>query len=130
MLSLGDKSYDVYKLIRLSAHITPVEMETVQLEKQILGDECWTDANENKFSPRNLLAAYWQLGTWESVEREHPAWIDHIDKTKRADYSYPVLMYRNEVIDGMHRIIHALVDNAAVIPVRVLEELPEEALKQ
>ncbi len=126
VFSSGDKSYDVYKLIRLTAHIPSIEMETARIKDQIL-DECWTDTEDRKLSPHEVLSAYLQMGTWEAVEQKHPTWREHIRRTRQADYSYPVLMNKDRVIDGMHRIIHALADEAATMMVRVLDELPEEA---
>ncbi len=57
-----------------------------------------------------------------------PEWIDHINKTKNADYSYPILMLKNEVIDGMHRLIKAITDKVDTILAKVMDELPKEVI--
>ncbi len=126
-LHLDGVGYDVFKLIRLTLDVEPVEMETTQLEHQLLGENCWDDMRGEFFSPEQALEAYRRFRTWGNVALAHPTWSHHIEKIERADYRYPVLMYLGEIIDGMHRILHAITDGVAAIPVRVLDSLPEEA---
>jgi hypothetical protein len=128
-LSLGDgKEYDVYRLIQYAQGVTPIEMRTAFLKTKLLSEECWTDVNERRFSPLALLTAYTTHRSWDETMKHHPAWCEHIEKTKKADYRFPILMYQDEVIDGTHRIIRASTENIAALPVRVLSVLPHETL--
>lgn len=130
LLILDGKAYDVYKLIQLSSNIEPVEMAAVQLENQLLGEECWEDSEGCVFSPRSLMKAFQDLVSVEAVSEKHSTWINHINKVRDADYSFPILMFHDQVIDGMHRIIHARVDSVESLPVRILFELPKHARYQ
>lgn len=127
-LILDGKEYDVYKLIDITSHISPTHIDLEKIKDQILEEECWNDAKKNTFSPKNLLDAYNESGSWEHLKKAHPEWMDHIRKTENADYNYPILMLDNEVIDGMHRLIKAITDNVPDIPVRIIDHLPEEAI--
>src|SRR5690348_4030636 len=66
-LSLQEGTYDVYKLIRFTAHMTPVMMKTLELESQLLAEECWSDSEKKTFSPSDLLKAYRNMRSWEKV---------------------------------------------------------------
>ncbi len=125
-LTVEGKSYDVYKLIRLTSHTEHVEMKISTLEPQIL-NKCWKDSCQKDFSPRDLLSAYRTLGTWEAVAGEHPTWSDHIRRINQADRRYPLLLYQGDVVDGTHRLIRALVEGVENISAKILDKLPEEA---
>jgi hypothetical protein len=127
-LYLSGVEYDVFKLIRLTANVRPIWMDLIELKDHLLTEECWTDTNEVRFSPQQVLNAYRKLRSWRNVLLDYPTWVEHVEKIRQAEYRYPVLMYQGEVIDGMHRILHAIADGVAAIPVRVLKELPKEAL--
>lgn len=124
--TIGGRMYDVYKLIRLTEHLpaVPVPVETVR--DLVTGELCWTDTEEMFFSPRELLTAFEQLGTWELVESRYPNWSDHIKRVKEAECQFPLLMYRSEIVDGMHRATRAVIEKTT-IRVRKLIVLPAEA---
>jgi hypothetical protein len=42
-------------------------------------------------------------------------------------YSYAILIYKGIVVDGLHRIIHALLDGKELIAAQSFKELPAEA---
>ncbi len=126
-LTLGGRRYDVYKLIRLTSHIVPVELPGETLRELVSVEHCWTDSLERGFSPRELLGQYEECGSWELLECRFPHWSDHIRKVMEADCQYPILMYRGEVIDGMHRTVRATVDRLPTLRARKLDELPDTA---
>lgn len=124
----GKKEYDVYMLIDLASSITAVEFSVSELSQKVLSEECWNDEFGNKFSPRRLLDAYRNAGAWEELLRVHPEWKEHIEKIVSADYRHPILLHRGELIDGMHRLLRAIVDGTEYIPSRNFDVLPDEAL--
>lgn len=122
----GQRSYDVYKLIHLTVHIPTVDITVEELENLITCEHCWTDSAERPFSPRELLNAFEQLGSWDLVESRYPDWSDHIRKVRLAECQYPILMYRGGIIDGMHRTMRAVIEKHQ-IKARRLRTLPDEA---
>ena len=127
-LILGDKEYDVYKLIDYTREIVPVETRVETLKNQLSAEQTWSDSNNQTFSSKDLLTAYTELGSWEALELAHPEWTDHINKTKTADYRYPIILYKGELMDGTHRLVRAIIEKVEHIPVRNLEILPEDTL--
>jgi hypothetical protein len=120
--------YDVYMLIHFASRFQPVEMSTYRLKKKMLKGNCWTDTRGKAFSPDDLIREFQRERSWEAVERKHPTWRKHIHRTKDADYNCPLLMYLDEVIDGMHRIVRAFVEAVNNLRVIILEELPSMAV--
>ena len=45
----------------------------------------------------------------------------------KADYSYPIIMYKNTILDGVHRVAHAAFDQVQKIPCIIL---PEEEMQK
>ncbi len=124
---IGSEAYDVYKIIRHAAPIVPIIMEASALERSIVKTEvCWIDDNAGWFPSTMILNAYRRMGTWEGVLEQHPEWMGHIKSIKQADYTHPLLMYNNEIIDGNHRALHALVDKAPTVMIKILEYLPRD----
>nr|DAN37871.1 MAG TPA: hypothetical protein [Caudoviricetes sp.] len=48
--------------------------------------------------------------------------IKHVKRMFKADYSYPIIMYKNTILDGVHRVAHAAFDQVQKIPCVVLSE--------
>lgn len=53
--------------------------------------------------------------------------IEHIRRMFKADYSYPIIMYKNTILDGVHRVAHAAFDQVQKIPCIIL---PEEEMQK
>ncbi len=123
----GGAEYDVYKLVHLTQETQPIKIKITDIENKIFVGVWWSDNNERKFSPKDLLDEYDKIKSWKEIENAHPEWKDHIKKVLEADYTHPILMHRDYVLDGMHRLIKAITEKVDCIPVKVLDQLPEEA---
>ncbi len=119
--------YDVYKLIECASTIQPKRFAIQDFEDEMLEEACWTDSNNNAISPRDLMRAYVHHKSWSRIEDLHPSWHTHIAKVIDADYSFPILMYEQEIIDGMHRLVKAVSEGQTYIMVRTLEHMPDTA---
>lgn len=55
-------------------------------------------------------------------------WADdfdaHIDRVKNADPSYPIIVFKGDVIDGAHRLVKAYLSGAKTIQARSIKSLP------
>ena len=60
----------------------------------------------------------------------YPSLNHHIRQIEKADYSYPIILYKGSIIDGMHRLAKAVIENQTMIKIKNLEEIPKEALMQ
>ena len=127
---VSGKKYDVYKLIHFSRETEVVTLPVERLLCGSLWEPCWSDEGGLPLAPGMLFRIYKEEGNWKVVGEKYPAYHDHIVKVLTADYSFPLLMYEDDVIDGMHRIVRALCDGMSELPVRILKELPEEARYQ
>ena len=130
MVEMEEGTYDVYQLIHSSAQIAPVQMAVIELRKKFLDGQCWTDLDGVPFSPEEFLAQVERHGSLNSLgcNPNFSSWCDHVWKIRGANYRHPILMHRDKVIDGTHRLVHAIIDKVPTLPVRILETLPPEAL--
>ncbi len=116
--------YDVYRLRNFSEEL-PVEIVDVEnfMEATEEGLRCWNDAEGNSFGPYELLR------DWESA-LENPLYTEHVKKILDADLSYPIWIYGNEyhIIDGMHRLVKAIITKEETIKCQRWENLPEDAV--
>ncbi|HEX7724553.1 MAG TPA: hypothetical protein VF438_02335 [Candidatus Paceibacterota bacterium] len=105
-------------------------MAVVELRTKFLDGQCWTDLNDTPLSPEEFLLQVERHRSLDGLgcNPSFSSWSDHIWKVRRANYRYPLLMYRDKVIDGTHRLVHAIIDRVPTLPVRILETLPAEAL--
>jgi hypothetical protein len=130
MVEMAEGTYDVYQLIHSAANIAPVQMAVNELRKKFLDGQCWSDLDGGTFSPEEFLAQVERHRSLDGLgcNPNFSSWCDHVWKVRGADYRYPILMYRDKVIDGTHRLVHAIIDEIPTLPVRVFETLPPEAL--
>ncbi len=126
--TLNEHRYDVYKLIDLARSFGSAEISVASIDRSAFEDRCWDDTNERLFSPNELLDSYRSLGSWNAVEAVHPEWKEHTKRVEGADLAHPILIYKDEVIDGMHRLVKALSEGRPSILAKHFEALPDEAL--
>lgn len=121
-------SYDVYKLIEYGKNIKPVRIEIIDLDEG-LDSVCWDDAKQRMIAPRILLDKFRECGSWDNVIAKYPELTRHVQKIKSANYvDYPILIHNYSIIDGMHRLVKATTENAVDIYVRILDQLPADAI--
>ena len=126
-LTINGAEYDVYKLIHLTSEVPSTEIKLSGSEEKLFEGVWWSDNNKNKFLPKDLLSEFNKAGSWKTILAAHPEWKDHIKKVQEADYSHPILIHNNYVLDGIHRLIKAITEKANYISAKILDHLPEEA---
>ncbi len=124
----NDHRYDVYKLIELARPFESSEIPIASIGQAALEDRCWDDLNEALFSPKQFLDSYESAGSWAALETAHPEWKEHIKRVAQADLSHPILICKDEMLDGMHRLIRALSEGRTSILAKHFDALPDEAL--
>src|SRR6266481_2397070 len=72
------------------------------------------------------FVAYWR-DVHAPLLRKHPNWDSGFTEFMQQNYSYAILIYKGIVVDGFHRIIHALLDGKELIAAQSINELPAEA---
>lgn len=98
-------------------------MALLMLEAQAR-TQLWPD-EELASSPAEIIDEYRRLSqSLSSVLEIHPEWADRIQRIHRANYSHPILIYKGVIIDGLHRVLHAIIAGEESIQAHVLEELP------
>jgi len=121
------KAYDVFALIHEANNIPVEEINPNEIESS-LDNECWDDLSGKIIKPREVMDILARSSDWEEVGREYPDLKEHIEKIRNADYSHPILLSPEGILlDGVHRLIKALLEKAQKIPVRKFLQLPESA---
>jgi hypothetical protein len=119
---------DVYKLISLAEQVEPISLPVSQFEntKQ---NNYWHDSHGGWLGPQNIIDAVTSVD--DPLTLIHDESIDielrnHIQKVLDADYkSYPIIIIKGEVKDGMHRLTKAFIDGVDSIDVKNFDDLPE-----
>ncbi len=123
-----DHKLDVYKLIAISKELETEELDLASLAK-FRENNYWHDSNGNWISPGQIINAYASAGDWDKIVSDHPEWEREIRKIQEADYhSYPLLLIGEVVVDGIHRLTKAYIENATLIKVKRFSQLPNEAI--
>lgn len=125
LYSANGTSYDVYRLIELSASL-PVEIVALEnpLVIQSLREQCWDDAEGNRLSPGDLLQEILEHG----FEGVRPARAEHGRRVREADTQYPLLAAAEGIVDGMHRLVRTHLERQSHIRIRRFPQLPAEAI--
>jgi hypothetical protein len=120
--------FDVYKLI----HATKEAPSTSVAVEDFLKDlryPCWTDENEEKVTPEEVVDVYRSLGLEKAIET-HSNLASHLKQIHHADYSHPIIIFESAVVDGMHRLAKARLEGQLSIKAKVLDAIPEETIIQ
>lgn len=119
----NDIRYDVYKLIHATESL-PVTSVATSLFEEGLSDEGWTDKRGKRVSTRAVIDVIKEYG-YAGARTARPELSQHIRQIEEADYSYPVRIYDDRIIDGWHRLAKAIIEGTKEIPAIVLAEIPE-----
>lgn len=123
----GDMRIDVYRLIHLTQDVPTQEVPIPELLHQ-MGDFCWTDAL-GKITPEFVVHILKEEGYEKSLTR-YPSLAEHINKIQNSDYSFPIITYKGSIIDGMHRLAKAVIENQTSIKVKPLDQIPQNVLME
>lgn len=121
---INEGLFDVLKLREFSEDL-PIENFDVEVFRSRMftpGNNFWTDTEGKRFDCADLL------NNWDRA-LDNPFWSEHVEKIKNADLGYPVWLYGEDdtIVDGAHRIAHALIKNIPEIKIQRWQELPVEA---
>ncbi|MDO8623887.1 MAG: hypothetical protein Q7R54_00850 [bacterium] len=117
-----DLYYFHHYVEKLPSQITSLE----SLESE-LRTGSWDDETSDA-SPARMIDEFRSLsGDMHQLAEKNPEWKSRLERIQAADYSYPVLMYKGRIVDGLHRAVHAILDKHTEIPVHNVNELPSEA---
>lgn len=50
--------------------------------------------------------------------------LSHIERLSKVDIRYPPLIYNTQVVDGVHRIVWAYINNIPELEVKIIPHLP------
>lgn len=117
---------DVYKLIHLTKELPEI---SIRLEDYLneLDDPCWTDTDEKRITPREVVHLYKEQGLLNATDT-NPELAKHLQQIDRADYSDPILIFESKIIDGSHRFAKAYADGQTLIKAKNIIEIPEGAI--
>lgn len=117
-------SIDVYKLIHAAENLPISEVPLTDHLSELEGD-CWTDEKGNRISPQEVIDIYKESGyRVEKAAERYPSLTKHLYCIVEADLSHPVLIYQDQIIDGMHRFCKAVIQEDPTIKARVLDFIP------
>ena len=98
----------IYSVDMMFAYVNIFTPKTISVKisdfTNKLDDNYWGNPNKkgNKISPLMVL--------------NNPSkYKKHMKRIKKANFKYPIMMYNNKLIDGMHRIIKAKLNNKKTI---------------
>lgn len=126
----GDKVYDVYKLIH-AAEMLPTETVPTESLEGNLSNQCWFDENGKRVGPADIIRLVDEEGGGfdpERLAKVHPELAKIVDQIVAADYSHPLLVVGDHIIDGMHRYTKARLMQEKELQIRRFSALPEDAL--
>lgn len=128
----GNQIYDIYKLIHLSEHL-PEEGVPLERLSHMQDGNYWKDEKGEWLGPHHILAAakkYHGDIDWSQIIQDNPDWATELEKIRNSDYrTNPLLVIGEDfVIDGMHRLTKALLENASEIKIKRFDTLPNEAI--
>ncbi len=116
-------AHDIYKMQPFAEHLPVAIVPIAQFaESTDAGNSFWTDSEGNSFLLGDILQ------DWEA-SKQNPLWTEHVKKIENADLSYPIwVINNNHVIDGMHRLVKAMLDKEVGIKVRFVDDILEQGL--
>lgn len=126
VFTLRTEHLDLRRIRSLSKELPPVEVPIAELEEQIRAQQ-WDEELGTGVTPANILDEYRKLQDVSALRAAHPDWTARLERIQSADYSYPVLIYKKVIVDGLHRILHALMNGKETVPAHLFETLPEDA---
>ncbi len=124
---IGPVKYDVYRLIHLSRDMPTTRVSVAKLVEIINTEPYWEDSGGSPLFPHQVYDSFSRHGSWGMVMEKHPRWQDHVQRIRRANCRYPLLMCKGRVLDGIHRVVKAHTLEKPSLPARNFEMLPREA---
>jgi hypothetical protein len=116
--------YNVGKLYQWAVENFPVEEVPLDQFRDVFAEDNqpWIGAEGEWIGPHEIVK------DWEAAQK-NPSWAGHIASMARVDMEKPILVSRTgHVIDGLHRLARAFVENRPKIKViRLHNDLPKEA---
>lgn len=124
--TLGSEHIDLYFLRNFLFGVEPAPTPTERVEA-LARAQVWDD-EKSSITPALCIDEFRKLGSVEKVLAAHPDWAGRMQRILAADYTVPIIVYKEVVLDGLHRIVHATIAGAKNIPAHLLATLPSGAL--
>lgn len=119
---------DVYKLIH-AVENQPIVDVPLSNHLPELKDACWSDENNDRVSPQEVIGLYKESGyKIEKATERYPALTKHFHRIIEANLNHPILTYNGQIVDGMHRFCKAVIQEEPTIKAKVLTAIPQDAL--
>jgi len=131
LTEVGGKTYNVDLLEQSATELKPeyFDLQNRDALEDILESKYWKDENGNFLGPSDVIRVFNDCGhDWEQVLQRKPEWRLHIEKIRNVPLNLPALVYQGVLIDGIHRFTRALCEGHASLLVKVLPELPSNAV--
>lgn len=129
---INDTVYDVYKLIDIAekSDLPVQEVPMTEFHEYLAAEDGWTDVRGNSLGSKNIIDLANKYNQhWNTMIMAKPNWAEHIAKVRDADLQYPILTQgRTNVVDGVHRLTKAYLDDLDSISTRSFDKLPKEAI--
>ena len=130
LISDGVK-YNVGFLIKASEKLPLMNIPLAELN-HVLNDECWDDISGKKLKPREVIDLIGNLPEtdeqWQQLELAYPNLSEHLRRIKQANDSSSILVASIDseliVIDGLHRLARAFLENKGDVRVKKFDKLP------
>lgn len=128
----NERKVDVNRLINLTER-HPVTKEPLEEHSKRIDDNCWGEESFGALTPRMVIDLIKEHG-FDGAADAHPEYAHHIHKIKDADYSYPIHVHGDWVINGAHRLAKLVLKREIgetqqdFVTVKRLKKIPEEAL--
>jgi hypothetical protein len=110
MRIFSDNNY-AYSVDMMFLHTKKMKQTVVNITpelRSLLDVKLWDLSDGTRISPNQVIM----------YPIKYPA---HWKLIKNADLSYPIILYGNRVVDGMHRLSKAIVENQTTIPAYCLD---------
>lgn len=115
---------DIHKL-RPHALILPSKRVKLELFRSFIDDteenNRWGNERGGKFGPALLLQRFADDNLDDELK-------GHVIRICEADLSFPIWMFQGQIIDGLHRLTKAFVQEEKDILVQEWETIPDEAV--
>lgn len=124
------KVINIDKLIAL-AESMPNKDVPIERFQTCLEQNYWFDIQGQWIGPSDIVNACRgdaAVINWGRAIEQNPTLAHEIEKVRSAELTYPILVINDTVIDGMHRLTKAVLENRSTICIRSFSAIPSEVI--
>src|SRR5437764_1465514 len=109
ILHFKDISIDLSKLAAIVQSI-PTTPLSVYSCPESLNEKDWLDATGTLISCSDLIEICRAAGGLDNVPAAHPELTERVMRVREADTSFPILVYKDRILDGKHRLVKTILE--------------------